>query len=148
MRNSMHDPKKPPQLVSHFVAGKGPEERAAAISFYSLRHSFGWPIAISYALRNHFLHDGAGVDFFDGPTATSAFKISDRGWARVLERVKEYSVNSTHSRLGTTWAPSAGDDLRKVLDICAPEIDEALGVLVGSACQVAMAHVGLMLGED
>jgi hypothetical protein len=24
----------------------------------------------------------------------------------------------------------------------------ALGVLVGSACQIAMAHVGFMLGED
>lgn len=148
IRNSLQDPKKPPQFVSHFIAGKGPEERAAAITFYSLRHSFGWPIAISYALRNHFLHDGAGGDFFDGPTAMSAFKISQRGWARILERIKEYGVSSTHSRLGSTWAPSAGDDLRKILDTCAPELDEALGILVGSASQVAMAHVGFVLGED
>ncbi|MBN1204212.1 MAG: hypothetical protein JXB05_04735 [Myxococcaceae bacterium] len=148
IRNSLQDPKNAPQLVSHFVGGKGPETKTAAIAFYSLRHSFGWPIAISYALRNHFLHDGAGGDFFAGPTAASAFRISVPGWARVEERVKEYNINATHSRLGNTWAPSAGDDLRKILDTCAPEIDEALGVLVGSACQIAMAHVGFMFGED
>jgi hypothetical protein len=148
IRNALQDPKNAPQLVSHFVGGKGPESKTAAIAFYSLRQSFGWPIAISYALRNHFLHDGAGGDFFDGPTAASAFKISAPGWARIEDRVKEYNVNAAHSRLGSAWTPSAGDDLRKILDTCAPEIDEALGVLVGSACQIAMAHVGFMLGED
>lgn len=148
IRNSLQDPKNAPQLVSHFVGGKGPESKTAAIAFYSLRQSFGWPIAISYALRNHFLHDGAGGDFFDGPTAASGFKISVPGWKRIEDRVKEYNVSDAHSRLGSAWAPSAGDDLRKILDTCAPEIDEALGVLVGSACQIAMAHVGFMLGED
>lgn len=148
IRNSLQDPKNAPQLVSHFVGGKGPEAKTAAIAFYSVRQSFGWPIAISYALRNHFLHDGAGGDFFAGPTAASAFKVSASGWARVEERVKDYNVNATHSRLGNAWSPSAGDDLRKILDTCAPEIDEALGVLVGSACQIAVAHVGFMLGED
>lgn len=148
IRNALQNPRDAPQLVSHFVGGKGPESKTAAIAFYSLRQSFGWPIAISYALRNRFLHDGAGGDFFDGPTAASAFKISVPGWTRIEDRVKEYNVNSAHSRLGSTWTPSAGDDLRKILDKCAPEIDEALGVLVGSACQIAMAHVGFMLGED
>lgn len=148
IRNALQDPKNAPQLVSHFVAGKGPESRTAAIAYYSVRQSFGWPIAISYALRNHFLHDGAGGDFFDGPTAASAFNISAPGWARIEERVKDYNVNAVNSRLRNAWTPSPGDDLRKILDVCAPEIDEALGVLVGSACQIAIAHVGFMLGED
>lgn len=148
IRNALQDPKNAPQLVSHFVGGKGPESKTAAIAFSSMRQTFGWPIAISYALRNHFLHDGAGGDFFDGPTAASAFKISAPGWARIEDRVREYNVNATHSRLGSAWTPSAGDDLRKILDTCAPEIDEALGVLVGSACQIALVHVGFMLGED
>jgi len=65
-----------------------------------------------------------------------------------IERVREYNVNGSLSRLGSSWTPSAGDDLRKILDTCAPEIDEALGVLVGSACQIAVAHLGFMLGED
>jgi hypothetical protein len=148
IRNSLQDPRSAPQLVSHFVGGRGPETKTAAIVFYSLRQSFGWPIAISYALRNQFLHDGAGGDFFAGPTSASAFKISADGWARVEERVKIYSVDAAHSRLRGAWKPSAGDDLRKILDACAPEIDDALGVLVGSACQMAMTHIGFLLGED
>lgn len=64
------------------------------------------------------------------------------------ERLQEYNVTAAQSRLGSALAPSAGDDLSKLLDTYAPEIDEALGVLVGSACQIAMAHVGFMLGED
>jgi hypothetical protein len=148
IRNALQDPRNAPQLVSHFVGGKGPESKTAAIAFYSLRQSFGWPIAISYALRNHFLHDGAGGDFFDGPTAASAFKISAPGWTHIENRVKEHNVTAAHSRLGSAWTPSAGDDLRKILDTCAPEIDEALGVLVGSSCQIATAHIGFMLGED
>ncbi|MCL2726084.1 MAG: hypothetical protein FWD69_16785 [Polyangiaceae bacterium] len=148
IRNTLQDPKNQPQLVSHFVSGKGPESRTAAIVYDSLRHSFGWPIAVSYALRNHFLHDGAGGDFFDGPTAASAFKISVDGWKRVEERARSYTVNAAHSRLGSTWGPSAGDDLRTILDTCAIEIDETLGVLVGSACQMALVHLGFMLGED
>lgn len=148
IRSTLQDPKKPPQLVSHFVCGKGPESKAAAITFYSLRQSFGWPIAISYALRNHFLHDGAGGDFFDGPTAESAFKISTEGWERIRNWVRDDNVEPTHSRFGGMWTPSAGDDLRGILDTCAPEIDEALGILAGSACQIAIAHLGFMLGED
>lgn len=148
IRNTTQDPRNAPHLVTHFVGGNGPEKRTAAIAFHSLRQSFGWPIAISYALRNHFLHDGAGGDFFEGPTAASAFKISARGWSRIEDRVKEYNVTSAHSRSGGAWLPTAGDDLRTVLDACAPEIDEALGVLVGSACQIAMVHLGFMLGED
>ena len=148
IRSSLQDPKNPPQLVTHFVGGKGPESKTAAIVFYSLRQSFGWPIAISYALRNHFLHDGAGGDFFDGPTAASAFKISTEGWERIKDRVRESKVDTTHSRLGGAWTPSAGDDLQRILDTCAPESDEALGVLVGAACQIAIAHVGFTLGED
>jgi hypothetical protein len=109
-----------------------------------------YAMALGTGLREHELvaldmGDGAGGDFFDGPTAASAFKVSAPGWRRIEDRVKEYNVNAAHSRLGNARAPSAGDDLRKILDTCAPEIDEALGVLVGSACQIAMAHVGFML---
>lgn len=148
IRSSLQDPKNAPQLISHFIGGRGPEGKTAAIVFYSLRMSFGWPVAISYALRNHFLHDGGAGDFFVGPNAASAFKVSSAGWARIEERVREYNVNAAHTRSPNTFAPSAGDDLRKILDTCAAEIDEALGVLVGSACQMAIAHVGFMLGED
>lgn len=151
VRSSLQDPRNLPQLVSHFIANKGPESKIAAVAFYSLRHSFGWPIAVSYALRNHFVHDGgqlAGTDFFDGPTAASGFKISSDGWARIEERARSYGVESTHHRVGAAWKPSPGDDLRAVLDVCERETDDALGVLVGSACHSIVAHLGFVLGED
>lgn len=148
IRSCLQDPKTSPQLLQHFVASKGAESKTAAIACHSLRQSFGWPIAISYALRNYFLHDGAGTDFFSGPNAASAFNISESGWSRIEGRVREHNVSSAQSRRAGTWNPSAGDDLRAVLDVCAEEIDEALGVLVGSASQTAMVHVGFMLGED
>lgn len=147
-RNQLQDHRNAPQLLSHFVGGKGPESKTAAIVFSSLRQSFGWPIAISYALRNHFLHDGAGGDFFDGPTAVAGFKVSTSGWTRIEDRVREYKVDRTCSRLAAALNPGAGDDLRRILDACAPEMDEALGVLVGTACHIALTHVGFMLGED
>jgi hypothetical protein len=151
VRSSLQDPKNLPQLVSHFVTGKGPESKTAALAFNSLRHSFGWPIAISYALRNHFVHDGgqlAGVDFFDGPTRASGFKISIDGWARIDERARSYGVDPAHHRVGAAWQPSPGDDLRAVLDVCERETDDALGVLVGSACHSIVGHIGFVLGED
>jgi len=100
IQNTVQDLSNPPQFVSHFVRGKGPESTTAAIGFHALRQSFGWPIAISYALRNHFLRDGAGGDFFDEPTAAKALKISTEGWKHIKDRVSKCRVDETHSRLG------------------------------------------------
>lgn len=151
VHSSLQNPKKLPQLVTHFISNNGPESKTAAIAIHSLRHSFGWPIAVSYALRNHFVHDGGqlgGTDFFDGPTAAAGFKISADGWGRIEERARTYGVEPKHHRGGAAWTPSAGDDLRTVLDVCERETDDALGVLVGSACHAILSHVGFVLGED
>jgi hypothetical protein len=149
IRSQLNDPKKPPQLLSHFV-GDDTKSKTAAMAFYSLKHTFGWPIGISYSLRNHFFHDGGeldGTDFFDGPTATSGFAISAAGWARVEERAKTYGVDAGHHRVGPGWPITPRDDLRVVLDVCERETDDALGVLVGSACKALASHVGFIVGE-
>ena len=68
---------KPAQLVSHFVNREGSKKSTAASLFESVRQSFGWPVGIAYAIRNHFVHDGAqlnGSDFFDGTAAASGFR--------------------------------------------------------------------------
>lgn len=64
IRSCLQDPENAPQLVSHFVGGKGPDSKTAAIAFYSLR-SFGWPIAQS---RMPF----ATTSFTTARTATSS----------------------------------------------------------------------------
>lgn len=147
MKSEFHDPKNAPQLVSHFVA-KASEKKTSAIVYQLLRESFGWPIAVSYALRNHFLHDGGGGDFFDGPGPHAKFVVSRDGWDRIEQRARESGVDRENSRSPASWEGLSGADLRKILDACALDIDEALGVLIGSACQSAFVHVGFLLGED
>jgi hypothetical protein len=144
------DLSRPAQLVQHFVQ-KDRKKNTAGALYESVRHTFGWPIALSYALRNHFVHEGgqlAGIDFFAGPTASARFTITTDGWARVEDRAKTYGVEPSHHRAGSSWPSVPQDDLRIVLDACERETDDALGVLVGSACRSLVAHVGCILGED
>lgn len=140
---------QPAQLVSTFV--NADRRKAPAASFYqSIRETFGWPIALSYALRNHFVHDGgqlAGVSFFAGPASHARFEISAAGWQRIEDKATSYGVTSSHHRAGAAWPSAPCDDLRAVLDACERETDDALGVLVGSACHSLAIHVGYMHGE-
>jgi len=97
---------KPAELVSHFVNRDRIRTTTAATLFESVRQAFGWPIGLSYAIRNHFVHDGAqigGSDFFEGPSAASAFRISANGWDRVEKRAEtEYRVDRSYHRAGAS----------------------------------------------
>ena len=138
--------KRPPQLLSHFISSEL-EGKTAALAFLSLRRLFGWPIGVSYAVRNHFVHDGGRnradfnkSDFFDGDTAVSAFAISEEGWKYVENRAKSYGVEPGHHRLGAGWPVTPRADLRVVLEVCEREMDDALGVVVGSATRTLASH--------
>lgn len=141
--------KKPAKLVEHFIKPERNKTTAAAL-FKSVQQTFGWPIGLSYAIRNHFAHDGAqiaGSDFFKGPSAAAAFRISDDGWKLVVEKATSYGVSDSFHRV-PLWPLAPQDDLRIVLKICEQEMDDALGVLLGSACNSLRGHVGFILGED
>lgn len=142
----------PTQLVSHFIQRNNTKKKTAAAVFESIRLSFGWPVGISYAVRNHFVHDGAqlaGSDFFAGPTKDSAFRVSADAWNRIEDTAHEaHEVNSSFRRAGATWPATPTDDLRVTLVACEREMDDALGILVGTACASLGTHVGFMLGED
>lgn len=141
----------PAQLVSHFIQKERKRLTAGAL-YDSLRCSFGWPVGVSYAIRNHFVHDGAqtaGSEFFEAATSKSGFRISDEGWARIQKRAEEkYGLDPSLQRNTATWPASPRDDLRALLRVCEREMDDALGVILGSACQTILAHVGFMLGDD
>lgn len=142
----------PAQLVSHFIQRDKIRKTTAAALFESVRQAFGWPVGLSYAIRNHFVHDGAqtgGSDFFEGPSSASAFRISADGWDRVETKAEtDYRVERSCHRAGANWPTTPRDDLRVVLTACEREMDDALGILLGSACMSLLAHVGFMLGED
>ncbi len=139
---------KMPTFVKRDIAKKA----TAAILVQSVRQTFGWPVGLSYAIRNHFIHDGAqsgGKDFFEGTSAVSAFRISDAGWKRIEEKATtEYGVSDSCHRAGARWPVAPKDDLRVTLQVFEQEMDDALGVLWGSACHSLLGHVGFILGED
>ena len=140
----------PAKLVSHFVLEERTKETTAGVAFDSVRQTFGWPIGISYAIRNHFVHDGGTqkeVEFFAGNTSAAAFQISDDGWRYAERRAHGYSVRREFSRAGN-WPATPTDDLRAVLLACEREMDDALGILLGSASKALTFHVGYMLGQD
>ena len=143
---------RPAEIVSHFVNRDNTKKTTAAALFESVRQAFGWPIGLSYTIRNHFVHDGAqinGSDFFEGLSAASGFRISADGWDRVERRAEaDYRVDHSCHRAGASWPNTPRDDLRVVLSACEREMDDALGVLLGSACGSLRAHIAFMMGED
>jgi len=148
IRSIVDDPSRAPGLVKHFIGDTTPKKETAAFAFQSLRESFGWPVAVSYALRNSFLHEGAGRDFFDGPGPEAAFKVSADGWSRIEEHATNLGLTRKNSQAAAAWENLAGTDLREILDKCEPDLEQALGVLLGSACESALVHVKFMLAED
>ena len=91
----------------------------------------------------------AGTSFFEGPSRAAAFRISVDGWNMVEERAQNtYAVDPSQQRPNAGWPPTPRDDLRIVMAVCEREMDDALGILLGSASRSLLAHVGFMLGED
>jgi len=137
-----------PNLVTHFV------KEDSNIAYYSnlfLNRNYGWHICVSYAIRNHFVHDGAlhnGNDFFTSKRVVDRYDISDNGWdflnTELGERYKK--ILNTYHRLDNSW-PWHRNDLLKLLELCNEEIDEALIFLVGSVDMVAL-QVDNLLGRD
>lgn len=140
----------PPQIVNHFI-NKTRMDAISGLLSESIHHSFGWPVAISYAIRNEFIHDGGAsgdVNFFNGASSLAGFRISDDAWTRVIEKVESGNITITQHRRGAGWPQDPKNDLRVLLEICEHELDDALGVLLGSACGMLKIHLGLMLGQD
>lgn len=142
----------PAHLNSTFVGGSRKKDVATSI-FESVHRIFGWPVAISYALRNHFQHDGgaqiSGSNFFQGINAASAFRISDPGWTYIEDKAtREYQVAPASHRIPAGWLATPKDDLRIVLDVCERQVDDALGILAGSATKTLRGHLAFLIGED
>lgn len=138
------------QLMSHFVGSKAEGQSTAGL-VPMVRSTFGWPLAISYELRNLFAHCGGqvdGIDIFEGTHQSAAFRISNVGWDRFMTRLARHQVNPEMHRRGLRWpAPPLGD-LRPLLQDCEADVDDALGMLVRSASHAIVANVACLLGTD
>jgi hypothetical protein len=133
------NPITPTQIVTHFI-GKETKKKTAGTFYISMRNTYGWPVSVFYAIRNHFMHEGGqsdGSDFFEGPAASSAFKISNSGWQMILKQAEGYD----------DWPSDPRQDLRVILSICERELDDAIGLLAASACNLLHNQIGILLGE-
>lgn len=142
---------KPAKLFPHFMTQERKKILAAALC-KSIRYNYGWASAILYAIRNHFIHEGAqtlGSCFFAGSSAASAFSISDAGYRLIEDRAqKDHGMDESNRRPGVVLSITVGGDLREVLEVCQRETDDVLGILLGTACHSLRAHAAFILGED
>lgn len=120
-RNSSH-----PRLVKTFLKPQG--ENIRAIDAKIVIGAYGWPIGISYCIRNVFahesdvLHDG---DIFEGNDVDSEYTITEQLHNYIKRKCIEYNVNDQYTRHNDPW-PWGDNDLFKILKICNEEIDEAM----------------------
>jgi hypothetical protein len=148
----------PAKLVSTFLAIDSKNSsipHCVTLLTTSLREGFGWPILLSYEIRNIFTHDG-GINgnrsFFDGDTISSEFRINMSAWDAMIEAVKKrpMRLNESMTKAPEVWPWPKGqddrNDLRDLLIICNREMDGALGVLMGTACDVFKSHVAYLYG--
>lgn len=126
---------RPPQLTPTYISDGG-RKLAGALTYTFAKFGFGWPIGLSYAIRNHFVHDGGqqpSWHFFAGSEAASGFRVSNEGWDFVCKKAKEeYGVDTRDTRATEPW-PWPQEDLRSVLAICEREMDFALAILVDTS---------------
>lgn len=116
----------------------------------STRDTFGWPIALSYVLRNLFLHEGGhrdGWNFFAGSRPVVAFEVGKDGWDYLGKLARNrWSVDETYTR-APEKLPGPQTDLRETLATCEREMDDALGILLVSTCVLVRGHIAALIGE-
>lgn len=136
------------KLFETFVPEKG-EPKIDDFSIGRLvRDAYTWPIAISYQLRNAFVHDGGYIDndfLLDKTQVGKMFNLSAQG-ALAFEKclTKRLNVNSVPSQ----YSLDATVDVRILLKSCTSEIDELLCSLVNSAAAGIWIVAKTFLGRD
>lgn len=131
---------RPAKLWEHFVKDNNTWPHHPGAIF---RAAYAWPVALSYIIRNHFMHDGAcdkGSDFFAGERSTDGYSLSESGIGYIVKKTgtDQYNVNEKMSRLDKS--PLDETDLLKLLELCHGQIDEVLGHLVMLAVEFAVLH--------
>lgn len=145
-RSVAKDTTKAPQLWAHVL-----KEAVLSAAIADSLDAFKWPIALSYAVRNHCLHDGGivrGQSFFQGQAQEDGFRPSDSGWEFLEKKLAdEYKASKSQTRLLDPW-PWHRDDLLALLVRCHDELDEALGLLARCGAAAAKMQTAILLGQE
>jgi len=118
------------RIGNRFLSGNSKGIRTIDSAF--VIKAYGWPMAVSYYLRNVFsheadiLHDG---DVFAGRHVVEGFRVTQVLHDHIIQECRTNGVNDTCIRSPLTW-PWGGDDLYEMLKICNDEIDEIVSGLL------------------
>lgn len=118
------------------------------------KEKYGLPIGVSYVIRNLFIH-GCGFDeswvFFEGQHCSTGFRISDKALKYIEDQLDSNTYPNdnfdnvkSYTNASEPW-PWPQDDLRKLLKICHREMDDALGVLLLTACNLLKTLVASLI---
>lgn len=144
------NPSKPVKLYEDFLQGKQKESGGPVGARLQdhLRGAYGWPISISYKVRNWLVHDGYthdGVELFahDSPVAAAEFAMSDSAWDALLSLA---NTDPEQSRLAIP--PDVKRNLIEGLATCHAEADEAMSFILTWATGSLKLQAAILFPRD
>jgi hypothetical protein len=139
---------KPIKLPEDFLRG---QKCVGARVHDHLKGSYGWPVGISYAVRNWLVHDGHsqnGVELFKFDSPNSApFEISDGALDKILSKcTEEYKSDRLQTRLRPF--PELHRDLLVGIEKCNDEVDEAMEFVLLWAAGAVRLQARILFARD
>ncbi len=135
----------PVQLVRSFLRKEGKDcwtKSLPGVLSSSLSTAFGWPVAISYEIRNTFAHEGGRVDgraLLRGDHRHEPFGLDPEAWGNLVKKVEPLQPDSYLNN--ETWPEDPTADLRAVLKATEREMDATLGILLNSSLYLLEGHL-------
>ncbi len=126
------------RLVKSILSSKEKEVIVSAIDADLAKVAYGWPIGVSYCIRNVFAHEADALydgKVFEGNDVNSEYVITQEMHRHILSKCtleKNYNVKQEYTRRGESW-PWGVSNLFEMLKICNNEIDEYMcGILTST----------------
>jgi hypothetical protein len=115
-----------------------------------LKGGYGWPIGVSYAIRNWLVHDGHSQNGFplfkyESPDL-GPFEIANEAWKKIEEKCTSYGVSSVDTRLRPF--PDVKGDVLNGLKSCNAEVDEAMSFLILWSVNGVKRQAELLFARD
>jgi hypothetical protein len=139
------NPTKPIKLYEDFLQR---ENYVGARLRDHLKGAYGWPIAVSYKIRNWLAHDGhchEGVELFkyDSLVSSGEFEMLEAAW-NLIEDTCRAEPNQTRLQP----FPELRSNLAQGLDLCHNEVDEAMAFLLTWSTGIARLQAAILFPRD
>lgn len=110
---------------------------------------YGWPIVVSYKIRNWLAHDGHcqdGIEMFKYESAapSSEFEMLDSAWDIIEKKCQPHTTTRTRR----SPFPDVKTNLVNGLEICHEEVDEAMGFVLTWSTGIIKLQASILLPRD